>query len=192
MSKRVVGLGLASLRTLEGNISTLVGLTQLTSLELYHTLVSGNIEKLAQLKQLTTLSLGNTKVSGSVEKLARLVRLTDLRLDGNTQVSGNIEKLAQLTKLTWLSLLGTKVGGGVEPLAQLTQLTEFNVEGTHVGGDTRGVCAHCKLIHYDHCQQSMCKPGHQLRQPAQVRHAIRPGVCTLHTLHIRTCMCHCV
>ena len=64
----------------DGDVSGLAGLAQLTFLNLYGTAVDGDVSGLAGLAQLTTLNLRGTAVDGDVSGLAGLAQLSSLSL----------------------------------------------------------------------------------------------------------------
>ena len=99
----------------EGNISSLSGMTALTSLYLYNTGVEGNISSLSGMTALTSLSLGNTGVEGNISSLSGMTALTSLNL-GNTGVEGNISSLSGMTALTYLYLKYGKCTGDLSAL----------------------------------------------------------------------------
>ena len=79
---RVTELVLGNAAAVDGDVSGLGGLAQLTYLDLGGTAVDGDVSGLGGLAQLSTLSLGYTAVDGDVSGLAGLAQLTFLDLYG--------------------------------------------------------------------------------------------------------------
>eukprot|EP01043_Picozoa_sp_COSAG02_P000701 COSAG02_NODE_13_length_57813_cov_14.298276_35_plen_329_part_00 len=122
----------------DGDVSGLAGLAQLTYLHLGGTAVDGDVSGLGGLAQLTYLSLFGTAVDGDVSGLGGLAQLTYLRLD-YTAVDGDVSGLGGLTQLTYLRLDYTAVDGDVSGLGGLAQLTYLNLDYTAVDGDVSGL-----------------------------------------------------
>ena len=109
------------------NFSPLLGLTQLTQLNLSSTSLS-DMSTLAGLTQLNVLYLSNTSIS-DVSALAGLTQLTLLDLN-NTSIS-DVSALAELTQLNWLYLSNTSISD-VSALSGLTQLTTLNLSSNAI------------------------------------------------------------
>ena len=109
------------------DISALVGLTNLTTLEL-----SGNeiedITALADLTSLTYLNLAYNKIE-DISALVGLTNLTTLELSGNE--IEDITALADLTSLTYLNLAYNKIED-ISALVGLTNLTTLELSGNEI------------------------------------------------------------
>ena len=131
------------------NFSSLLGLTQLTTLNLYGNAISdatalseltqlrwlhlydnaiSDVSALAGLTQLTTLNLSNNAIS-DVSPLSGLTQLNTLVLSNNA--ISDVSSLSGLTQLKWLYLSGTSISD-VSALAGLTQLTRLELSGTSI------------------------------------------------------------
>ncbi len=112
------------------NLSPLVGLTQLTYLNLWGNSIS-DISPLAGLTKLTQLELSDNSIS-DISSVAGLTNLTYLDLDGNS--ISDISGVSELTNLTRLELGGS--GGSnlsdLSPLANLTNLTILWLYGNNI------------------------------------------------------------
>ena len=126
-------LGLTQLTTLNlvgsfiSDVSALSGLTQLNTLVLSNNAIS-DVSPLAGLTQLNTLVLSNNAIS-DVSSLSGLTQLNVLNLSGNT--ISDVSALSGLTQLKWLYLSGTSISD-VSALAGLTQLTRLELSGTSI------------------------------------------------------------
>ena len=126
-------LGLTQLTTLNlvgsfiSDVSALSGLTQLNTLYLSNNAIS-DVAPLAGLTQLNTLVLSNNAIS-DVSSLSGLTQLNVLNLSGNT--ISDVSALSGLTQLKWLYLSGTSISD-VSALAGLTQLNWLVLGGTSI------------------------------------------------------------
>ena len=126
-------LGLTQLTTLDlsGNsildISALGDLTNLTALILYSNSIS-DISALGGLTQLTSLNLGGNSVS-DISALSGLTQLTTLNLGGNSV--SDISALGGLTQLIGLHLWYNSISD-ISALSGLTQLTSLNLQGNSI------------------------------------------------------------
>ena len=126
-------LGLTQLTTLDlsGNsildISALGDLTNLTSLNLYSNSVS-DISALVGLTQLTSLNLQDNSIS-DISALSGLTQLTTLNLGGNSVL--DISALGGLTQLIGLHLWYNSISD-ISALSGLTQLTSLNLQDNSV------------------------------------------------------------
>ena len=109
------------------NLSPLVGLTQLTYLNLWGNSVS-DISPLAGLTKLTQLELSNNSIS-DISSVAGLTNLTYLDLDGNS--ISDISGVSKLTNLTRLEVGGSNLSD-LSPLANLTNLTILWLYGNNI------------------------------------------------------------
>ena len=126
-------LGLTQLTRLEldnsaiSDVSPLAGLTQLTRLELYNNSIS-DVSPLSGLTKLEWLFLHYNAIS-DLSALSGLTQLNVLNLHNNS--ISDVSPLAGLTKLGWLSLWGNSLSD-VSALAGLTQLKELNLSNTSI------------------------------------------------------------
>ena len=109
------------------NLSPLVGLMQLTYLNLWGNSIS-DISPLAGLTKLTQLELSNNSIS-DISSVAGLTNLTYLDLDGNS--ISDISGVSELTNLTRLEL-GSSNLSDLSPLANLTNLTILWLYGNNI------------------------------------------------------------
>ena len=111
------------------NLSPVVGLTNLTRLDLWGNNIS-DISALADLTNLTGLWLGVNSIS-DISVVADLTRLTYLGIEGNS--ISNISAVSDLTNLTWLNL-GSSSISDLSALAGLTQLKTLYLWDNNISG----------------------------------------------------------
>lgn len=127
-------LSLANCAHVNGDISSLAGMTGLKYLDLYKTQCSGDISNLTGMTGLKYLSIGDTRVSGDISSLAGMTELTTLSLF-NTQCSGDISSLAGLKKLETLTYANTNIVTDIAKLSGLSNLRTLRLEGKNSSGD---------------------------------------------------------
>ena len=127
----LLGLTQLTYLNLRGNslsdVSALAGLTQLTSLNLTSTSIS-DVSALSGLTQLRRLYLSNNSIT-DVSALAGLTQLRRLHLGGNSIT--DVSALAGLTQLTYLNLRGNSLSD-VSALAGLTQLKDLYLSNNSI------------------------------------------------------------
>ena len=109
------------------NLSPVVGLTNLTRLDLWGNNIS-DISALADLTNLTGLWLGVNSIS-DISVVADLTRLTYLGIEGNS--ISNISAVSDLTNLTWLNL-GSSSISNISAVSDLTNLTWLNLGSSSI------------------------------------------------------------
>ena len=109
------------------NLSPLVGLTQLTWLNLWGNSIS-DISPLAGLTKLTQLELSNNSIS-DISPVAGLTNLTYLDLDGNS--ISDISGVSELINLAQLEFGGSNLSD-LSPLTNLTNLTILWLYGNNI------------------------------------------------------------
>ena len=109
------------------NLSPLMGLTNLTRLNLWGNNIS-DISAVAGLTKLTSLYLGFNNIS-DISAVADLTNLLDLGLEGNN--ISDISAVTGLTNLTWLNL-GANFILDVSMVAVLTKLAWLNLGSNNV------------------------------------------------------------
>ena len=117
----VDGKGLVNSNTIS-DLSPLIGLTQLTRLNLSYTTLT-DISVLSGLPQLTGLFLENNAIS-DISPLSELTQITWLRLHSNA--ISDVSPLTRLAQLEYLSLSGNAISD-VSPLTKLTQLKQLHL-----------------------------------------------------------------
>lgn len=112
---------------LASNLSSLAGLTQLTTLDLreHQWGLVGDIAHLAGLSHLTYIYAAGTGVYGDIGDLGALTQLVRFDLHSNTTgpgIHGDLADIAGLANVTYLSLGNTFVTGELGDLNTLTKL----------------------------------------------------------------------
>ena len=132
-SERVTALKL-NFNGLTGTVpASLMGLTQLTSLNLRQNTLSGAIPLLGGLSKLVALDLGNNQFSGPIPALGTLTALETFEIQGG-QLTGSIPDLSGLAKLKTFNVSGNQLDGQIGALAGATALETFILRNNRLTG----------------------------------------------------------
>lgn len=105
----------------------------------------GDISSLKGLTALTSVICSNSNIYGDISSLKDLTKLTSLRLL-NTKVSGDIASLGALTNLTYFEISSTdKIVGDISSLKALSKLESFKLKGNDIFGDLATVPANSRF-----------------------------------------------
>ena len=116
---------------LSGSISSITGLTSLTSLDLSGNQLSGSISSITGLTALTSLDLSGNRLSGAIPGLSSLTALRRLHLQNN-RLTGSVPSLATLTHL---DLSGNRLSGAIPTgIGTWSNLQELKLSGAGLTG----------------------------------------------------------
>ena len=105
----------------------------------------GDISSLKGLTALTSVICSNSNIYGDISSLKDLTKLTSLRLL-NTKVSGDIASLGALTNLTYFEISSTdKIVGDISSLKAFSKLESFKLKGNDIFGDLATVPANSRF-----------------------------------------------
>lgn len=108
---------------LNGDVSSIKDLTDLTILNLTNSSISGDISSFSNLTKLTNLQCQyNNKVKGDIASLSKLTLLTDLALSG---VNGDLANLSNMNKLHTLLLPNSSIIGNLAVLSKNLTMASF-------------------------------------------------------------------
>ena len=140
----LTAINLPNAVNVNGDISALSNLTELTLIDLNNSQVSGDIAALGKLSKVANVNLTNTQVSGDIAALKNLTLLPDVKL-ALTQVSGDISALSNLTELSQIALSSTQVRGDIAALGKLSKVATISIPNTQVSGDISALSNLTKL-----------------------------------------------
>jgi internalin A len=116
-------LGSNQLTTLPESIGNL---SRLTALDVSGNQLTTLPESIGNLTALTTLNLGGNRLAALPDSIGNLTSLTSLDLGGN-QLTALPESIGNLTGLTWLSLYGNRLAALPDSIGNLTSLTTLDL-----------------------------------------------------------------
>ena len=148
-------------RSVSADLSTIAGLTALTTFSISNTLSEGDISgfkassnltlfiidgtnaqghlsAFSNKASLTALAMGNTRVSGNISEIAASHNIATLNVS-NTFVTGTVEQIvSQHPNMNALYLYNTAITGSINSLSACTNLRHAYFGGTQVGGSIEG------------------------------------------------------
>lgn len=116
------------------DVSALKYSKNLSSLELYKSIVNGDISSLEGNINLVNINMSGTNISGDIRYLRNLAKLKTI-YSSNTKLIGDIANLKSLTALQSIELQNTKVTGDIDNLKSLTTLIELAI--SNISGDIK-------------------------------------------------------
>lgn len=130
--------------TLAADLSALGGIERILLNDL--NTLEGDIKSFAGLSQLTELAIAQTKLAGQVRVLKDMPKLTCACLRNAKNIEGNFNAFEACHDITILDISGTKIGGMTNGFASLPKLTEVSVGMTNLTGDIKVLFRSCRSL----------------------------------------------
>lgn len=133
-------IGMGENTDVEGDLSSLVGLKDLVTLNIkeHQASIVGDIANLAGLSNLSVIYIAGCGIHGDVASLAGMTQLTKLDLHshvfgGGVGIYGDLADITTLVNLTQIILGNTLVGGDIANLNGMTSLWRIDLYGLTAG-----------------------------------------------------------